>query len=99
GKSISNLSRVWRAVMSTQQLQEGRSLGNLSGTESLEFRVAQVRQLYAQSRTGIRWALASVIIVAIGLSGEVSHVNIGIWVSAYLLIQAYRHYLGINFPK
>src|SRR5208283_5033124 len=99
GKSISNLSRVWRAVMSTQQLQEGRTLGNLSGTESLEFRVAQVRQLYAQSRAGILWALVSVIIVALALTGQVSHVNIAIWVSVYLLIQAYRYYLGINFPK
>ncbi len=85
--------------MATQLLQDDGSLGNPSVTESLEFRVAQVRQLYAQSRAGILWALASVFVVAIGLSGEVSHVNIAIWVSVYLLIQAYRYYLGINFSK
>jgi two-component sensor histidine kinase len=97
--SMSNLSRVRRAVMTAQLLDEDTSRRNLSGTESLEFRVAQVRQLYAQSRAGVRWALVSVFIVAIALTGEVSHVNIAIWVSGYLLIQTYRYYLGINFPK
>jgi len=85
--------------MNTQLLEEDRSLGNLSGTESLEFRVAQVRQLYAQSRAGILWALLSVFLVAIALTGEVPHVNIAIWVSVYLVIQAYRYYLGLNFSK
>jgi hypothetical protein len=85
--------------MTTQVLEDNGSLENLSGSESLEFRVAQVRQIYAQSRAGILWALVSVFIVAIALTGQVSHVSIAIWVSVYLLIQAYRYYLGINFPK
>jgi two-component sensor histidine kinase len=85
--------------MTTQVLEDNRSLENLSGSESLEFRVAQVRQLYAQSRAGILWALVSVFIVAIALTGQVSHVNIAVWVSVYLLIQAYRYYLEMNFPK
>jgi two-component sensor histidine kinase len=85
--------------MTTQLLEDDRSFGNLSGTQSLEFRAAQVRQLYALSRAGIRWALVSVILVAIALTGEVPHVNTAIWVAVYLLIQAHRYYLGINFPK
>jgi len=85
--------------MNTQLLEEDRSLGNLSGSESLELQVAQVRQLYAQSRAGILWALVSVFLVAIALTGEVPHVNIAIWVSVYLVIQAYRYYLGLNFSK
>ncbi len=85
--------------MTVELLEEDRSRVNLSGTGSLEFRAAQVRQLYVQSRAGILWALVSVIIVAIALTGEASHVNIAIWVSVYLLIQAYRYYLEINFPK
>lgn len=85
--------------MTSPPSEDSKSLGKLSGTESLEFRVAQVRQLYAQSRAGILWALVSVFIVAIVLTGKVSFVNIVIWVSVYLLIQAYRYYLGINFPK
>jgi two-component sensor histidine kinase len=85
--------------MASQLLEDNRYLEILSGAESLEFRVAQVRQLYAQSRAGILWALVSVIIVAIALTGQVSHVNIAIWVFVYLLIQSYRYYLEINFPK
>jgi two-component sensor histidine kinase len=85
--------------MTTQLLAGNKSLGKFSGAESLEFRASQVSQLYAQSRAGILWALASVIIVAIALTGQVSHVNIVIWVFVYLLIQSYRYYLEIIFPK
>ncbi|MGB6067443.1 MAG: sensor histidine kinase [Desulfomonilaceae bacterium] len=71
----------------------------ISAKKSLELRVAQIRQLYAQSRTGILWALVSVFIVAIVLRGEVAWARIAAWVLVYLLIQVYRYYLEHNFLK
>jgi two-component sensor histidine kinase len=68
-------------------------------TQPPEFQAAQVRQLHAQSRMGIYWALVSVIIVALALREQIPHLKLGIWVFVYLIVQAYRYHLMINFSK
>ncbi len=68
-------------------------------TKSPEFQAAQVRQLHAQSRMGIYWALLSVMIVVLVLRDEVPYKNMGIWMFVYLLVQVYRYHLMVNFSK
>jgi two-component sensor histidine kinase len=83
-----------------QQLSENNeSEKAMPLTESPEFQATLVRQLHAQSRMGIYWALVSVIIVAFALRGQVSDVEIGIWLIIYLVVQGYRYYLMISFSK
>lgn len=71
----------------------------VSVIRSPDLLVSQIRQLHAQSRMGIFWALLSVMVVAIALRAQIYWVKIGVWVVVYLLVQVYRYHLMINFSK
>jgi PAS domain S-box-containing protein len=70
-----------------------------SSTESPEFRAAQVRQLYAQSRAGTIGALVSIIVVALALQEQVSDAKLITWVVTYVIVQVPRSYLVLDFPS
>lgn len=80
-------------------LTEAAYLNVNSGNKFLDFKVAQIRQLYLQSRMGVAWALISVIVVSIAVREQVPLTHITIWVTIYLLVQSYRYAITIKFPK
>jgi PAS domain S-box-containing protein len=76
-----------------------KSPRRIADSKSVEFRVALIRQFYAQSRTGIFWALLGVIVVAVALRDQLPKINIIVWVAAYLVIQSYRYFIVSKFPQ
>ncbi len=60
---------------------------------------AQVKQLYAQSWTGMFGAQASALLLPIALWGVVAWERLAIWLSLYSIIQIPRNLLVWNFKK
>ncbi len=82
--------------MNAQSIREGTGI---TLTHSSEFRVAQVRQLYEQSRGGIIAALIGAFIVAFAMREQVSHLWIAGWIAVYVAVQVPRYQLVRSFPR
>lgn len=80
------------------QPSDGDASQDISSTEDLAFRACLVRQLYAQSRTGIVGALVSTFVVALAIREHVDNSWLVAWLAVYLAVQVPRFYLAGSFP-